>query len=176
MVTPMKNAHFVFMSLGFGFRDLLFPPKSKLIQLGIIGAGDHILDFGCGTGSYSIAAARLVGSSGMVYGLDIHPLSIQKTKKSVLKKRLKNVKTIQSNCATGLEDDTIDVVLLFDTFHHLNDPEGVLKELHRVLKTKGILCANDHHVQEDQILSEITKNHLFALSRRHKTSHLFSKL
>ena len=176
MDKPMRNARFALMSLGFGFRDLLFPPKSKLIELGIIGVGNHILDYGCGTGSYSIAASRLVGNSGKVYALDIQPLSIQKIKKSVLKKRLKNVKAIQSNCATSLENDTIDVVLLFDTFHNLNAPEGVLKELHRALKPKSILCVNDHHMKEGQILSEITKNHLFALSRRHNKFYLFSKL
>ena len=115
-------------------------------------------------------------NSGKVYALDIQPLSIQKIKKSVLKKRLKNVKAIQSNCATSLENDTIDVVLLFDTFHNLNAPEGVLKELHRALKPKSILCVNDHHMKEGQILSEITKNHLFTLSRRHNKFYLFSKL
>lgn len=172
----MRNAHFACMRLCFGFRDLLFPPKSKLIELGIIGAGNHILDYGCGTGSYSIVAARLVGDSGRIYALDIQPLAIQRLEKLISKKRLKNVKTIHSDCATGLEKDTIDVILLFDTFHDLNDPDGVLKELHRVLKLKGILCVNDHHMKEDQILSEITKNHLFTLSRRHKTSYLFSKL
>ena len=49
MDKPMRNARFALMSLGFGFRDLLFPPKSKLIELGIIGVGNHILDYGCGT-------------------------------------------------------------------------------------------------------------------------------
>jgi ubiquinone/menaquinone biosynthesis C-methylase UbiE len=164
------------MSLGFIFRDLLFSPKSKLLELGIVKAGDYVLDYGCGTGSYSIAAARLVGNSGRVYALDIHSLSTQKIKKSVSKKKLKNVMTIQSDCATGLESNMIDVVLLFDTFHNLDEPGGILKELHRVLKPRGILCFNDHHMNEEQILSEITKDHQFALSRRHKKSYLFSRV
>lgn len=176
MDKPMRNAHFALMRLGFGFRDLLFPPKSKLIELGIIGTGNHILDYGCGTGSYSIAAARLVGNSGRVYALDLQPLAIQRLEKFASKKRLKNVKTIHSDCATGLENDTIHVILLFDTFHDLNDPDGVLEELHRVLKLKGILCVNDHHMKEDQILTKITRKHLFALSRKHKKSYLFSKV
>ena len=134
MDKPMSNIHFFFMSLGFIFRDLMFSPKSKLIELDIIGAGNHILDYGCGTGSYSIVAAQLVGNSGRVYALDIQPLAIRRLEKFASKKRLKNVKTIHSDCSTGLENDIIDVILLFDTFHDLNDPGGVLKELHRVLK------------------------------------------
>ncbi len=176
MDRPMSNVHFFLMRIGFVFRDLLFSPKTKLIELGIIGAGDYILDYGCGTGSYSIVAARLVGDSGRIYALDIQPLAIQRLEKLVSKKRLKNVKTVHTDCATGLDNDTVDVILLFDTFHDLNDPEGVLKELHRVLKLNGCLCVNDHHMKEDQILSEITKRHLFILSRRHKTFYLFSKL
>jgi ubiquinone/menaquinone biosynthesis C-methylase UbiE len=176
MDRPMRDVHFAFMRLCFGFRDLLFPPKPKLIELGIIGAGNHILDYGFGTGSYSIVAGRLVGDSGRIYALDIQPLAIQRLEKLISKKRLKNVMTIHTDCATGLEQDTIDVILLFDTLHGLNDSDGVLRELHRVLKLNGLLCVNDHHMKEDQILSEITQSHLFILSRRHKTFYLFSKL
>lgn len=175
MHKPMSNLHFVFMSLGFGFRDLLYPPKTRLIELGILEEGDSVLDYGCGTGSYSIAAAQLVGESGKVYGLDIQPLSIRRLDKLASQKRLKNVNTIHSDCATGLENGTIDVILLFDTFHDVDRPEGLLKELHRVLKPEGILCFNDHHMKEDQILSGITQNDLFTLSRKHKKNFLFSK-
>lgn len=175
MDKPMSNIHFVFMSLGFKFRDLLFSPKTKLTESDIIKSGYYILDYGCGPGSYSIAASELVGESGKVYALDINPLAIQILEKSVSKKGLKNIATIQSDCATGLENDSIDVILLYDTFHDLGDPEGVLKELHRVLKSKGILSFSDHHMKEDQILFEITKNNLFTLSRKVKKTYVFSK-
>jgi ubiquinone/menaquinone biosynthesis C-methylase UbiE len=176
MDKPMSNVHFFFMSLGFIFRDLLFSPKSKLLEMGILETGNCVLDYGCGTGSYSMVAAQLVGNSGRVYALDIQPLAIRRVEKFAFKKKLQNVRTIHSDCATGLENDTIDIIFLFDTFHDLNDPGRVLKELHRVLRMKGILCVNDHHMKEEQILSEITKNHLFTLSRKHKTFYLFSKL
>jgi hypothetical protein len=78
MDKAMRNIHFVLMRFCFGLRDLLFPPEPKLIALDIIGAGNHILDYGCGTGSYSIVAARLVGDSGRVYVLDIQSLAIRR--------------------------------------------------------------------------------------------------
>ena len=87
----MSNVHFMFMCLGFKFRDLLFPPKTRLTESGIIKVGYFVLDYGCGTGSYSIAAAELVGRSGKVYALDIHPLAIQKLEKSTSKKGMKNI-------------------------------------------------------------------------------------
>jgi ubiquinone/menaquinone biosynthesis C-methylase UbiE len=162
------------MSFGFKFRDLLLSPKNKLSEVGIK-PGFHILDYGCGPGSYSIAAAQLVGNSGKVYALDIHPLGIERVRDIASKKGIKNIETICSDCATGLEGGSIDVVLLYDTFHDLMDPDGVLKELHRILKTNSILSFSDHHMKEDEILSEITKNSLFKLSRKEKRSYIFLK-
>jgi len=175
MDKPMSDFHFKFMSFGFKFRDLFRPPKNKLSEVGIK-TGFHILDYGCGPGSHSIAAARLVGKSGKVYALDIHPLSIERVQDIALKKGIKNIKTICSDCATGLEDGSIDVVLLYDTFHNVTDPDGVLKELHRILKLNSIVSFSDHHMKEDEIVSEITKKGLFKLSRKEKRSYIFLKV
>ena len=163
------------MSFGFKFRDLLQPPKNKLNEVGIK-TGFHILDYGCGPGSYSIAAAQLVGNSGKVYALDIHPLGIERVQDIASKKGIRNIETICSDCATGLEDGSIDVALLYDTFHNLTDPDEVLKELYRILKPNSILFFSDHHMKEDEILSEITKKALFKLSRKEKRSYIFLKV
>ena len=174
MDKPMSNIHFKFMSFGFKFRDLLLPPKNKLNEVGIK-LGFHILDYGCGPGSHSIAAAQLVGNSGKVYALDIHTLGIKRVQDIASDKGITNIKTIFSDCATGLEDGSIDVALLYDTFHNLTDPDGVLKELHRILKPNSILSFSDHHMKEDKIVSEITKKGLFKLSRKEKRSYIFLK-
>lgn len=63
-------------------------------------------------------------------------------------KKLANVETIHSDCKTGLPDNSVDAVLLYDTFHDLSDPDGVLEELHRVLKPDGILSFSDHHMKK----------------------------
>ncbi|MDI6886277.1 MAG: methyltransferase domain-containing protein [archaeon] len=56
----------------------------------------------------------------------------------------------------------VDVVLLYDTFHTLGDPNGVLEELHRVLKPDGILSFSDHHMKENEIVSEVTSTYSFS--------------
>ncbi len=170
----MPNLGFRFMSLAFKFRDFLLPRKDVLKEVGIK-PGFHILDYGCGPGSYSVIAAELVGPTGKVHALDIHPLAVRRVQDIASKRRLTNVATICSDCATGLENATIDVVLLYDIFHHLSDPQAVLKELHRVLKPDGILSFSDHHMKEDEILSKITDKGLFKLSRKAKKTYRFSK-
>jgi ubiquinone/menaquinone biosynthesis C-methylase UbiE len=134
-----------------------------------------ILDYGCGSGSYTIPAAQLVGESGKVYSLDIHPLAVQQVQKVVAKKRLTNIETILSDCATALSDESIDIVLLYDTLHGLSEPDKVLAELHRVLKPNGFLSVNDHHLEEQEIITKITGKGLFKLSSKGKRVYSFSK-
>lgn len=174
MDKPMPNLAFHFMSLAFKVRDFLLPRKNVLKEVGIK-PGFHILDYGCGPGSYSVIAAGMVGPTGKVYALDIHPLAIKRVWEMATKKGLTNVHTISSDRATGLENAAIDVVLLYDTFHHLSDSDAVLNELHRVLKSDGILSFSDHHMKEDNILSNITGKGLFKLSRKGKKTYRFSK-
>jgi ubiquinone/menaquinone biosynthesis C-methylase UbiE len=79
---------------------------------------------------------------------------------------LKNIEIIHSNCKTGLPDNSIDVVLLYDVLHELNKPNEVLKEIHRVLKSNGILSVSDHHMKENEIISKVTNRGLFKLLRK----------
>ena len=174
MDKPMSNFDFQFMSVGYKFRDLRLPRKNILEEVGIK-PGFQVLDYGCGPGSYIVPLAKLVEESGKVYALDIHTLAIQKVQDIALKKRLENVETILSDCQTGLPDNTLDAVLLYDAFHHLSDPNGVLKELHRVLKPDGILSFGDHHMEEKEIVAELTKNQLFRLLKKGQRTYTFLK-
>jgi ubiquinone/menaquinone biosynthesis C-methylase UbiE len=168
----MSNFDFQFMSLGYKFRDFFLPRKNILEEVGIK-PGFHVLDYGCGPGGYIIPLAELVGESGKVYALDIHPLAIQRVQDIASKKQLANVETILSDCQTGLPDNSLDAVLLYDIFHHLGDPDEVLKELHRALKPNGILSFGDHHMDEKETMTELTKGQLFSLSRKGQRTYSF---
>jgi ubiquinone/menaquinone biosynthesis C-methylase UbiE len=169
-----SNFGFRFMAFGYRFRDLRLPRMNILREVEIK-PGFHVLDYGCGPGSYIVPLVELVGESGKIYALDIHPLAIQKVQDIASKKPLANVETILSDCQTGLPDNSLDVVLLYDIFHHLSDPNGVLKELHRVLKPDGILSLSDHHMKENEIVSGVTNSGLFRLSRKGQRTYTFSK-
>jgi len=168
----MSNFHFKLMSFCYKFRDFFLPRRNILKEVGIK-SGFHVLDYGCGPGSYIIPLAELVGKSGKIYALDIHPLAIQRVRSLALEKQLTNVETIHSDCKTGLPDNSIDVVLLYDTLHVLKDPDRVLEELHRVLKPNGILSVMDHHMKEDEILFRVTSRGLFKPWKKGKFTNNF---
>ena len=111
-------------------------------------SGFKVLDFGCGPGGYVPSVSELIGETGRLYALDVMPVAIEMVKKLIANRKLTNVETILSDCKTGLPDGSLDVVLLYDVFHDLENQNSVLMELHRVLKTEGTLSFNDHHMDE----------------------------
>ncbi len=173
MDKPEPDLNFRIMSLAFGLRDT-FLPRKKILDEVEIRPGFSVLDYGCGSGSYITAAAGRVGDSGRIYALDIHPLAIKRARRIASRNHLANVETIQSDCATGLSDDSVDVALLYDVFHKLSDPGSVLAELHRVLAPEGVLSFSDHHLGADEIMARVTGKGLFGLAEKGKKTYSFS--
>lgn len=171
----MSKAAFKFMVRHFKNRDKKYSPNLK-IEKTKIKEGDIVLDYGCGPGSYTIAAAEIVGSTGKVYAVDIHPLAINEVKKRARERGLKNIGTILTDCNTKLEDSVVDVVLLLDIYHDLSDPESILKELHRVLKKNGWLTFDDHHLKDDEIITKIISKGLFKFIERKDEVFTFMKV
>ena len=174
MDKPMSGIGFKFMSLMFKVRDV-FRPRLELLEEVGIESGFCILDYGCGPGSYIVPVAELVGPSGRIYALDMNPLAIKQVKKIEARKGVENIETIESDCNTGLSNSHVDVVLLYDTFHHLAQPDDVLRELHRVLKSGGTLSFSDHHMKENDIIPKVTDTGMFTLSKKGKRTYSFSK-
>jgi len=86
---------------------------------------------------------------------------------------LTNVKTIFSDCDTGLPSNSVDVILLYYVFNDLENPEKVLQELYRVLKPQGILSFSEFNVKK--ISPNIEKKGLFRLQKMDEITHTFLK-
>jgi ubiquinone/menaquinone biosynthesis C-methylase UbiE len=174
MGKPQSKLDFTLMSLSFRFRDFFSPRKNILKEVGIR-AGFHVLDYGCGPGSYFMPLTKLVGKTGKIYALDTNQLAINSVKKMIIKKHLSSVETIHSDCKTGLPDNSVDVILLYDAFHDLKHPNDVLKELHRVLKGHGILSVSDHHLEERELVTSLINSGFFRLSVKGTKTYSFLK-
>lgn len=170
----MSDQGFRLMALTFKIRDFFRPRKDIVKEVGIK-EGFQVLDYGCGSGSYVKAVVELIGKSGKLYALDVNPTAIEMIKQIALKNHFTNVETILTDCNTGLPDNSIDVALIYDVLHDLTEPQRVMKELYRVLKPDGTLSLSDHHLQESEIISKLTKNELFDLSRKGQKTYSFLK-
>jgi ubiquinone/menaquinone biosynthesis C-methylase UbiE len=168
----MSNLAFNGMSLLFKVRDFV-SPRRHVLEEARLRPGDRVLDYGCGPGGYIADAAEMVGKSGKVYALDVHPLAIKRVQRIAEKRGLTNVETICSNCRTGLPDGSLDAVLMYDIFHMLDHPQAVLTEMRRVLKPNGTLSFIDHHMDENDIVARVTDSRLFTLAEKGEKTYTF---
>ena len=174
MEKPQSGFSFRVMAFMFRLRDL-FKPRAEVLKEAGIRPDAQVLDFGCGPGSYILPLSRLVGPRGRIYALDMNSLAIQAVKDLATRKKIDNLETIVSRGDTGLADTSMDFVLLYDVLHHLNQPEAVLAELHRVLKPEGILSMSDHHMKDAEITAAVTASGHFRLLKRDEKSFSFSR-
>jgi ubiquinone/menaquinone biosynthesis C-methylase UbiE len=165
---------FLLSTAFFALRNKLNPP-AKMVREADIKPGMYVLDFGCGVGGHAFAAAEFVGETGRVYALDINPLAVDRIERVARKKGFANVEAICSNLETGLDDECLDVAMIYDTFHVLDGPDLVLAEFHRVLKPDGFLSFSDHHLNEDEIIAGVTGGGFFRLSGKGEKTYTFVK-
>ena len=169
-----SNLSFRGLALFLRLRERSGSPRRQIEALGLK-RGQVVLDYGCGIGSYTLPAASMVGEEGIVHALDIHPLAVETVRKRSAQENLPNVRTILSGLDTGLADESVDVVLLYDVFHYLPDRGALLRELHRVLKAEGLLSIIPDHMSDAELLDTVQGARLFSLQPRQTQSFEFGK-
>ncbi len=118
----------------------IFRSPGRLLGAAGLGAGQSVLEVGCGPGFFTIPAAEIVEAEGTIYAVDVHPAAIARVKERIEKGGIRNVKPILANASdTGLPDKSIDLAFVFGLLHIAGGIEDVISEVHRVLKPGGIL-------------------------------------
>ena len=132
--------------------------EEVLAEIGIK-KSQTVLDFGCGSGLYAIPAAQLVGEEGKVYALDKNEEALKAVLENAKKSGLRNVKTIYSDTLkTGLDDEAVDVVLLYDVVHLIEDRTTLFSEIRRILKSEGVVSIYPMHVKMDEIKEQMQES------------------
>ena len=145
-LNPIYRAHYAVWVYWWPLWRAIYTGRNirrKWRQFGLVEEGQSFLDYGCGTGDFTIPAARIVGKRGKVYALDCSPRQLKIVKGKARKVGLSNIETILSENKTGLPDECIDIIWMCDAFHEINQKKEVLEELHRVLKREGVLAIYD---------------------------------
>lgn len=117
-----------------------FDPEVVLKRLGLSTDCRDVVDFGCGYGTFTIPAARIV--RGDVYALDIETEMIERTHRKAEAARLRNVMAVQRDFiagGSGLPKATVDFAMLFNILH-AEERRALLEEAWRVLVDQGILA------------------------------------
>lgn len=117
--------------------DKFFDPNHAIKFLGLNSSVVDVADFGCGYGTFTLPAARMI--SGKIYAFDIDPEMIKAVKRKANALNLDNVEAILRDFiseGSGLGDASVDYVFLFNVLH-FEKPEQLLNESYRILKFGG---------------------------------------
>lgn len=159
-------------------RDRFRSPVKVLVQAGVR-PGMTVLDFGCGPGGFSLAAAELVGPEGRVIAVDVQRPALASVRRAVARRGIGNMSAIQGSDMPELPTGAMDMALLYDVLHCHPEPDRVrtvLTSLYRLLKPGGVLSVRDHHLQEATLLGIVTAERLFRYVGRTRWSFQFNRI
>jgi 2-polyprenyl-3-methyl-5-hydroxy-6-metoxy-1,4-benzoquinol methylase len=142
------------------FREWLSEHPDDVLKM--IGAkeGQTILDYGCGPGIFSIPASRLVGKDGKVYALDVRVKMLELIREKAAGEGLINIKPMLFDASRpdiNLQDEIVDMILVYDVMHEITDRLGLLRELYRVGRRGSILSIFPMHMGSEKML-EVMKD------------------
>jgi ubiquinone/menaquinone biosynthesis C-methylase UbiE len=118
-------------------------PQAAVVELLKLDGAETVVDYGAGTGIYTVAVAEAV-PTGKVFAVEALP-------ELVALLRGQSTPELEDRlciCETGdnvvpVDDDEADRVVMVDVLHHLYDQPDALEEVVRVLKPGGLFVVVD---------------------------------
>ena len=131
------------------------------VTLASLTEGQTVLDLGSGGGIDCFLAAKKVGQTGKVIGVDMTPAMIDRARTNKEKMGVKNVDFRLGEIEQlPVSDDTVDVIISNCVINLSPDKPCVFREAFRVLKPGGKLAVSD--IVTDGDLPDIIKESLSA--------------
>ena len=123
--------------------------------------GQVVLDFGCGSGNYSIPAAKVVKNTGKVYAVDRDSSKLKELAGRMKREGLGNIETVGTGGELEFpwEDGSVDSVLLYDIFWYFTIDDRrlpqLLAEVGRLLKPGGLLSVFPEHIAVEALAGKV---------------------
>ncbi len=115
-------------------------PKEIIKQINV-SPGSTVVDFGCGSGFFSLAFSESVGSEGKVYSLDILPSALESVESKAKISGINNIIAQRANLekenGSKLGNEAVDWVIMKDMLFQNKMKEVVIEEAYRILKNGG---------------------------------------
>jgi SAM-dependent methyltransferase len=160
---PQQGFHFhtgrpLARMLGYAEEWLVGIPETSIesfagtgnpFSLGKLKPGERVVDVGSGAGIDSLIAAKMVGPTGQVIGVDMTPAMLNKARQAAAEAKLANVEFREGYAeALPVPDSWADVVISNGVLNLMPDKAAALAEMARVLKPSGRLQLGDILVQK----------------------------
>jgi SAM-dependent methyltransferase len=130
----------------------------RLLEIAGLKPGQKVVEVGCGPGFFTIPAAKMVGTYGIVYAVDINPRAVKRVEEKMRKYGINNIRPILGNAAnSGLHDSSIDLTFIFGLRYIAGGLDNLVLELYRILKAGGILSFEKTAGSDEKLIEEVEK-------------------
>ena len=118
-------------------RREMLPTRTVLNKIGL-NEGARLADIGCGIGYFSIPAADVIGSQGIVFALDVSKEMIEELDKKIEENDIENIRTVITDKYNfKLEDNSVSYAFICTVLHEIEDGMAFINETKRILALGG---------------------------------------
>ena len=133
-----------------GFSSAFFLDSDEILQELQLTGSETFMDAGCGDGHIAIKVIEEYLPDGEVYAVDVYDASIEDMETYKKENDIENLTNIEADITEGIpgvEDESIDVVLLVNVFHGFKASrklDEAVVELSRIIKKDGKIAIMDY--------------------------------
>lgn len=127
---------------------------------------DRVVDLGAGTGYFSVRIARLVPERKL-FSVDIEPEMLRHLRERAHHENLSVLVPILASAESANRPEPVDLVLVVDTYHHIDNRNAYFSKLKTSLRPNGRLAVVDfkadspegppleHRIPPEKVTSEL---------------------
>lgn len=121
-------------------RKRLLAPYETLTKLGYQ-KGKTFADIGCGTGLFTVSAAKICSEDVKIYAIDVCEEMLSEVEKRAFESGYHNIQTVKSDeYDFKLDDESVDFVLICTVLHEIDDKARFLREAARICRPDGTVA------------------------------------
>ena len=137
-----------------GFSSVHFLDSDEIINELNLNGDETFMDLGCGDGHIAIKVVEEYLPDGTVYAVDVYDASIEDMETYKQENNVENLINIEADVTKGIpgvEDESIDVVLMVNVFHGFKASrtmDEAIDEFARIIKKDGKIAIMDYKAWE----------------------------